>query len=87
MAIVNQVGRSPDDLARLGGDILRSRIEPLLSSQDAGKFVAIDVDDGEFEIHAGDYAAVTALDVRRPHADIWLGRIGEPFTYRIGKSR
>ena len=85
MATINHMGRSPDELTRLGLDLLKRRIEPAVGPQDAGKFVAIDVDAGDFEIHTDDYAAVATLLVRRPHADIWLGRIGEAFTYRIGK--
>jgi hypothetical protein len=87
MAATNRLGRSPDELTRLGLDLLKRRIEPAVGLQDAGKFVAIDVDAGDFEIHTDDYAAVAALLARRPYADIWLGRIGEPFTYRIGKSQ
>jgi hypothetical protein len=87
MATTNQLGRSPEELTRLGVDLLKRRIEPVAGPQDAGKFVAIDVDTGDFEIHTDDYEAVAALFIRHPQADIWLGRIGEPFTYRIGKSQ
>ncbi len=87
MATTNQLSRSPEELTRLGSEILRNRIEPALGPNDAGKFVAIDVDAGDFEIHTDDFAAVAALLVRHPHADIWLGRVGEPFTYRIGKCK
>jgi hypothetical protein len=86
MATTNQLGRSPEELTRLGVDLLKHRIEPAVKTEDAGKFVAIDVDAGDFEIHTDDYAAVAALLVRRPQADIWLGRIGEPSTYRVGKT-
>jgi hypothetical protein len=86
MHTARQLGRSPEELTRLGAELLRHRIEPAVRLEDAGKFVAIDVDAGDFEIHTDDYAAVSALLNRRPDADIWLGRIGEPFTYRIGKS-
>ena len=86
MVTTNQLGRSPEELTRLGVDLLKRRIEPIVRPEDVGKFVAIDVDAGDFEIHSDDYAAVAALLVRRPKADIWLGRIGEPFTYRVGKS-
>jgi hypothetical protein len=87
MATTNQLRRTSEELTRLGLDILRHRIEPAVASGDSGKYVAIDVDTGDFEIDTDDAAAVATLLTRSPHADIWLGRIGEPFTYRIGKSQ
>jgi enoyl reductase-like protein len=78
--------RTPENLARLGEDILHHRVEPHLTSQDTGKFVAIAVDDGDFELHDDDHTAVSKLLARHPEAQVWLTRVGQPATYRIGKS-
>lgn len=58
--------------------VIRSRI----TDRDAGKFVAIDIDTGSFEIDADDYTATERLLNRQPHAQIWLCRVGQKTTYR-----
>ena len=77
---------SPDELARLGSDWFARRVAPSLRPEDDGKFVAIDVLTGDFELDADDYAAITRLRVRRPEADMWLERAGEPTAYRIRRA-
>ena len=73
---------SKEELARLAMEILRTRIEPLLLPQDKGKFVAIDVNTGEYEIDEDDYSAATRLQARLPDADQFLACAGYPTTYR-----
>jgi hypothetical protein len=79
--------RSLDELARLGGDIFDRQVRPALRPEDDGKFVAVDVETGDYEIDEDDYAVVTRLLSRKPAADIWLMRAGYPTTYRIGVVR
>ena len=79
--------RSPEELARLGGEAFERCVRPSLRPEDDGKFVAVDVVSGEYEIDADDYAAVTRLRARVPAADIWLARAGSPATCRIGCAR
>jgi hypothetical protein len=76
--------RSLDDLARLGAEVFDRRVRPALRPEDDGKFVAVDVVSGEYEIDANDYAAVTRLRARMPTADVWLARAGSRTTCRIG---
>jgi hypothetical protein len=75
--------RTPEELARIGGEILDRRVRPLLRPDDHGRFVAIDVETGDFELDDDDYAAVTRLYSRRSGAEIWLSRVGEPAAYRM----
>jgi hypothetical protein len=79
--------RAPDELAGLGGAIFDRQVRPTLRPEDDGKFVAIDVVTGDFEIDEDDYAAVARLRARRPAADVWLMRAGYPTTYRMGVVR
>lgn len=79
--------RTLDELAQLGGDIFDRQVKPALQPQDDGKFVAIDVETGEYDIDEDDYSAVARLRARKPAADIWLMRAGYPTTCRIGVSR
>ena len=48
-------------------------MRPILRPEDDGKFVAIDVGTGDFEIDDDDYTAVVRLRTRSPRAEIWLG--------------
>ncbi|HTK75884.1 MAG TPA: hypothetical protein VL371_11545 [Gemmataceae bacterium] len=79
--------RTPEDLARLGADVFDRRVRRALRPEDDGKFVAIDVVTGEYEVDGDDYAAVARLRARVPAADVWLARAGSPTTYRIGCAR
>jgi hypothetical protein len=79
--------RTLDELAGLGGDIFDRQVRPALRPEDDAKFVAIDVETGDYEMDEDDYAAVARLRSRQPAADIWLMQAGYPTTYRIGVVR
>ncbi len=72
---------TPDELARLGEQIFDQQVRPALRPEDDGKFVAIDVETGDYEIDDDDYTAVARLRSRKPAADIWLMRAGYPTAY------
>jgi hypothetical protein len=78
---------TPDELARLGSEAFDRHVRPMLRPEDDGKFVAIDIDTGDHEIDEDDYAAVMRLRTRRPSAEVWLGRIGQPAAYRMRRGR
>ena len=79
--------RSLDELASLGGEIFDRQVRPALRPEDDGKFVAIDVETGDYEIDEDDYTAVMRLRTRRPEAESWLMRAGYPTAYRLGVVR
>jgi hypothetical protein len=79
--------RSLEEIARLGAEAYDRHVRPALRPEDDLKFVAIDIDTGDYELDADDYASVMRLRKRRPSAEIWLGRVGEPAAYRIRRSR
>jgi hypothetical protein len=81
---VSTTKRSLDELASLGGDIFDRQVRPVLRPEDDGKFVAIDVETGAYEIDEDDYAAVARLRSRKPAADVWLMRAGFRAAHRIG---
>jgi hypothetical protein len=78
--------RTPEELALLGAEVFDLRVRPMLPPEQDGKFVAIDVGTGEFEVDDDDYAAVERLRTRLPQAEIWLGRVGAPAAYRMRRS-
>ena len=79
--------RSLGELAALGAEVFDKQVRPTLRSEDDGKFVAIDIDTGDFEVDTDDYLAVSRLKSRKPAADVWLVRAGFPTTCRIGAIR
>jgi hypothetical protein len=79
--------RTLDEVATLGGDIYDRQVRPTLRPEDDGKFVAIDVETGNYEMDLDDYAAVVRMRTRNPAADVWLMRVGFPTTCRIGVVR
>jgi hypothetical protein len=83
----NNPPRNLDELACLGGQTFDRQVRPALRAEDDGKFVAIDVETGAYEIDEDDYAAVIRLRSRKPGAEIWLTRAGFPAACRIGLHR
>ena len=84
---VSTTKRTLDELATLGVDIFDRQVRPALRPGDGGKFVAIDVETSDYEIDDDDYTAVARLRSRKPAADVWLMRAGDPTTYRLGATR
>ena len=75
---------SKTEFERLGQAIYKRDIVSRLSPDDDGKFVAIDVETGTYEIDDDDFAATERLIARRPGAQIWLVRAGRRAAYRLG---
>jgi hypothetical protein len=75
--------RTPEEVARLASEVFDRQVQPLLRPEDDDKFVAIDVNTGEYDVDEDDYAAVMRLRNRLPLAEVWLGRIGHPTAYKM----
>jgi hypothetical protein len=81
---VSTTHRTLEERAALGEAIYDRQVCPTLRPEDKGKFVAIDVETGDFEMDEDDYTAVERLQQRKPDADTWLMCVGYPTTYRLG---
>jgi hypothetical protein len=75
---------SKDEFARRGDALYDTEVRPHLEADDEGKFAAIDIDSGTFEIDAEELGACDRLRARRPAAQIWLVRIGSRYVHRFG---
>ena len=82
---MNMDGRteSPEEICTRGQAIYDNRIKGLVDSAHKGKFVAIDVDTGEYEIDKRDLAACQHLVDGLPNAAIHVVRVGRPTPYRM----
>ncbi len=78
-----QADRAFQERMERGQRIYTASIQPLLSTEDHGKFVAIDVTTGTYALDADDYTAVTRLEALRPDAELWLMRAGHATAYRM----
>jgi hypothetical protein len=74
------------DIGALADKLFEERIRSSLRPEDHGKFLAIDVDTGDFALDRSDYQATETLSQRRPGASMWLMRVGYPAAHRIGGS-
>lgn len=73
------------DNARRGIEIYKQVVEPKLTVDDKGKYVAIDLDSGEFEVDKNDLVAIKRLRTRMPAAVMYLAREGfEGMAGRVG---
>ncbi|MBI3248260.1 MAG: hypothetical protein HYZ50_17275 [Deltaproteobacteria bacterium] len=75
---------SKEEFARRGQEIYDRAIRPRVEAGNEGKFVAIDIETGAYEIDTDDYTATERLLARQPDAQIWLLRVGYRAAYRIG---
>lgn len=82
MATLTTDARLAED-ERLAEEIYDRLIRPTLRPEDDGKYVAVAVESGDFEIDANDYAATGRLLGRRPGARLWLMRTGPSAAYRV----
>ena len=67
---------SKEEFARRGDAIYEKDILPKLTTKDVGKFLAIDIETGEYEIAADEMKAGDKLRARLPEAQIWMVRVG-----------
>ena len=77
---------SKEEFARRGDAIYERDIRPHLSAADDGKFVAIDIETGDYEIDSNDFEATERLVTRRPGSQMWLVRVGHRATHHIWSS-
>ena len=75
---------SKEELARRGDAIYDRTIRPALEAGNKGKFVAIDIVTGFYELDADEIAACSRLRARVPDPQTWLVRVGSRYVHRFG---
>jgi len=83
----SESSRTPEELARMAAEVFDRRVRPALRPEDDGKYVALDVGTGDYEMDPDDYTAVSRLRARRPGAEVWLERAGQPTAYQMRRVR
>src|SRR5437899_2461005 len=75
---------SKEEFARRGDAIYEKDIRPQLKADDEGKFVAIDIESGMYELDEDEMEAGDRLLARIPQAQIWMVRVGSRYVHRFG---
>ena len=75
---------SKEEFAKRGDAIYEKDILPKLAPKEVGKFLAIDIETGEYEIAADEMKAGDKLLARIPGAQIWMVRVGYAATHTFG---
>ena len=68
-----------EEFARRGDAIYEREIGPQVVSENEGKFVAIDIETGAYEIDQDELTASDRLRAQRPDAQIWMRLVGSPY--------
>jgi hypothetical protein len=75
---------SKEEFAHRGDTLYNSAVRPHLQPADDGRFVALDIDTGEYEMDDDELAACDRLRARLPRAQIWMVRVGSRYVHRFG---
>ncbi len=85
--ITRQPRYSKEEFARRGDEIYDRAIRPQVEAENKGKFVAIDIETGAWEIDASEIVAGDRLTARIPDAQTWMVRVGYDYLRRFGAGR
>jgi hypothetical protein len=77
---------SKREFARRGIALLK-KVRPNLTAEDDDKFIAIDIETGEYEIDRNELKACDLLEKRVPDPQIWLVQVGTGYLDRFGSHR
>jgi hypothetical protein len=76
-----------EEFAQRGNAIYERDIRPQVEADNKGKYVAIDIETGAWEMDASETAAGDRLRSRVPDAQTWMMRIGYSYIRRFGAGR
>jgi hypothetical protein len=75
---------SKEEFARRGDTLVESKVRPNLTAADEDKFVAIDIETGEYELDKNEMKAAERLRKRVPDPQIWLVHVTLGYLHRFG---
>lgn len=78
---------SNEEFALRGGQIYERDIRPMVEADNVGKFVAIDIESGAWEMDDDEILAGNRLAAKQPDAQTWMVRVGYDYLRRFGAGR
>jgi hypothetical protein len=81
-------GHDSEEICRRGKEIYDRGIRALVEPELRGKFLALDIETGDYEIDASEMLAIDRAEAKKPGGGRtrYLLRIGYPAAHRIGGS-
>lgn len=77
---------TPDQIVQQGEQIYSKCIRETLNNEDRGKFIVVDVTNGDYAIAEDDLTASDEMVRRGSRGEMLYGlRVGHPTAYRIGR--
>lgn len=73
-----------EEFARRGDALVESKVRPKLTAADEDKFIAIDIETGEYELDKNEMKAAERLRKRIPDPQIWLVHATLGYLHRFG---
>jgi hypothetical protein len=77
---------SKEEFEKRGDAIYEEKVRPKIKKKDIGKFVAIDIETGEFAIASTGLKACDKLEAKVADPQTWLMRIGLKYICTFGGS-
>lgn len=84
---VRQPRYSKEEAAQLGDEIYDRDIRAQVEADHKGKYVAIDIETGAWEMDGDEIVAGNRLLIRIPDAQTWMTRVGYGYIRRFGAGR
>ena len=78
---------SSAEIVQRGQALYDERIRGKVEASHQGKFLAVDIETGEYEIDVDELAALKRAKAKHPDAALYLLRIGSSTAYRLGGQR
>ena len=76
---------SKEEFAQRGDEIYERDVRPRIDeTSNAGKFVAIDIETGAYDVDVDELTASDRLLARYPEAQVWLRRVGSRYVRCFG---
>jgi hypothetical protein len=75
---------SKTEFVERGDKLYEEVVAPRLKAEDKGKFAAIDIETGDYEVAEDDMDASLRLRQRIPDAQVWMVRIGSKYVHHFG---
>ena len=73
-----------EEFARRGDQVYETQVRPHLKAEDQGKFAAVDIESGAYEVDVDELVACDKLTARLPQAQIWMVKVGSRYMHRFG---
>lgn len=82
---MSHIRYSSHEIAERGQALYDRDLRDKLEASARGKFLALDIETGEYEIDADARSALKRAQTKHPGAALYLLRIGHPTAYRLGR--